>query len=143
VPAFDVTDRKNFDFEEICNMAKILVADDEADVVEYVTDLLEFAGWETGGATDGVDAVIKALDEPWDVLLMDIRMPKLDGIGALKIIKHFNPSLPVVMFTGQAGQGDMFESTRLGAFVCLLKPVSSQKLLQAVEQAVAHGVHRV
>lgn len=66
---------------------------------------------------------------------MDIRMPRLDGIGALRIIKRINPHLPVVTFTGQAGQGDMAESTRLGAYTCLLKPVKIEHLLQVIGTA--------
>jgi len=65
---------------------------------------------------------------------MDIRMPKLDGIGALRIIKRIMPELPVVMFTGQAGRGDMIASTRLGAFTCLLKPVSITQLVEVLGQ---------
>ncbi len=116
-------------------MNRILVVDDEPDVAEYLADMLEDAGWHTGCAYSGVDAVIGVLDNRWDMVLMDIRMPKLDGVNALKIIKHINASLPVIMFTGQAGQGDMAESTRLGAFTCLLKPVTNAKLLQTVEMA--------
>ncbi len=118
-------------------MTRILVVDDEPDVVEHLADELEFAGWQTGSAYNGVEAVLKILDEEWSVVLMDIRMPKLDGINALKIIKRLKPDLPVVMFTGQAGQGDMFESTRLGAFTCLMKPASEKKLINVLNQALS------
>jgi DNA-binding NtrC family response regulator len=117
-------------------MKRILVVDDEPDVVEQLSDLLDFEGWEVGSAANGVDAVIKILDEPWDAVLMDIRMPKLDGINALRIMKRINPDLSVIMFTGQAGQGDMYETSRLGAFTCLMKPVQTDKLLQTLEKAV-------
>ncbi|MCG3210025.1 MAG: Regulatory protein AtoC [Anaerolineae bacterium] len=120
-------------------MARILVADDEADVLEQLVDMLEYVGWQTGTAANGVEAVISALDESWDLVLMDIRMPKLDGINALRIIKHFHPNLPVVMFTGQAGQGDMLESARLGAFTCLTKPIDTDKLTQVIHQALSHS----
>jgi DNA-binding NtrC family response regulator len=69
---------------------------------------------------------------------MDIRMPRLDGINALRIIRRISPHLPVIMFTGQAGQGDMLESTRLGAFTCLVKPLAIDKFVQALEQALLH-----
>ena len=68
---------------------------------------------------------------------MDIRMPKLDGISALKIIRRIAPGLPVIMFTGQAGQGDMFELTRLGAFTCLVKPLAIDKLISTLNQALS------
>ena len=117
-------------------MARILVVDDERDVANYLVGELQAASWQTGTAFDGVEAVLKVIDGGWDAVLMDIRMPKLDGIGALRIIRRLAPQLPVILFTGQAGQGDMIESTRQGAFTCLLKPITSDKLLKVVKQAL-------
>ncbi|HPH96537.1 MAG TPA: response regulator [Anaerolineaceae bacterium] len=116
---------------------RILIVDDEPDVVEYLSARLSSKGFQTGGAADGVEAVIQVLRESWDVVLMDIRMPNLDGINALRIIRAARPNLPVVTFTGQAGQGDMAESVRLGAYTCLLKPVSMDKLLDTIKQATS------
>lgn len=124
-------------------MTRILIADDEPDVAESLADMLEDAGWHTSYVFNGVDAVISVLDNHWDLVLMDIRMPKLNGVNALQIIKHIKPDLPVIMFTGQAGQGDMAESTRIGAFTCLLKPVNNTKLLDTVQQALKTVAHRV
>jgi len=117
-------------------MSRILVVDDERDVANYLVSELQTAGWQTGAAYDGVEAVLKVIDGGWDAVLMDIRMPKLDGIGALRIMRRLAPQLPVILFTGQAGQGDMIESTRQGAFTCLLKPIASDKLLKVIKQAL-------
>jgi two-component system response regulator AtoC len=117
-------------------MDHILLVDDEPDILEILADELESAGYATGRANDGVEAVLKVLDGGWQAVVMDIRMPKLDGIGALKIIRRINPRLPVVMFTGQAGHGDMAESARLGAYTCLVKPVAIGKLLAALGQVI-------
>jgi DNA-binding NtrC family response regulator len=68
--------------------------------------------------------------------LMDIRMPNLDGLGALKLIRRHSPKLPVVMFTGQAGQGDMMTAHRLGAYACLLKPVDRDQVVKALKEAM-------
>ena len=118
-------------------MARILIVDDERDLADYLADELQTAGFMTGTAMDGVEAVLQVLDGSWSGVLMDIRMPKLDGIGALKIIRRIAPNLPVIMFTGQAGQGDMFESTRLGAFTCLVKPLAIDKLINTLNQALS------
>lgn len=115
-------------------MPNILVVDDEPDVVEYLSDLLDLEGYRVEKAYDGVEAVLSVIDGGIDAVLMDIRMPRVDGVSALRIIKRLKPGLPVIMFTGQAGQGDMAETTRLGAYSCLLKPVTSQKLISALEQ---------
>lgn len=117
-------------------MNRILIVDDEPDVAEHLADMLDDVGWYTRCVHDGVEGVISVLDGRWDLVLMDIRMPRLDGVNALKIIKRINPHLPVIMFTGQAGQGDMAESARLGAFTCLLKPVTNAKLLDTIAQAI-------
>lgn len=117
-------------------MAKILIVDDERDLAQYLADELRAAGHQTDTAADGVEAVLRVLDGGWDGVVMDIRMPKLDGINALRIIRRVAPRLPVVMFTGQAGQGDMLESTRLGAFSCLTKPLAVDKLIAVLQQAL-------
>lgn len=117
-------------------MAHILVVDDEQDVVDFFVDELEFAGYKTGRAGDGVEAVLKFIDGGWDAVLMDIRMPNLNGIDALRIMKRLNRNVPVILFTGQAGKGDMYEATRLGAYTCLLKPVSPEKLIYLLDQSL-------
>lgn len=119
-------------------MTRILIVDDERDLVEYLTDELSLAGFQTGSAFNGVEAVLKVLDGGWDVLLMDVRMPRLDGVNALRIIRCVAPELVVIMFTGQAGQGDMSEANHLGAFTCLLKPVSMEELLNVLQQALKY-----
>jgi len=117
-------------------MTRLLIVDDERDLAEYLADELSQARYETGIALDGVEAVLKVLEGGWDGVLMDIRMPRLDGINALRIIRRVAPKLPVVMFTGQAGQGDMLETTRLGAYTCLTKPLATQKVIDTLRQAV-------
>ena len=117
-------------------MARILVVDDEPDVVAFLLDELRVAGHQAEGAGDGVAAVLKVMDGGWDAVLMDIRMPKLDGINAMRLMKRINPSLPIITFTGQAGQGDMAQSVRLGAITCLLKPVSTEEITRALRTAL-------
>jgi DNA-binding NtrC family response regulator len=118
-------------------MTRILIVDDENDLANFLADEVESAGFAVSTAADGVEAVLKVLDGGWDGVVMDIRMPRLDGINALKIIRRVAPNLPVIMFTGQAGQGDMLESTRLGAFTCLVKPLAIDKLISTLNQAIS------
>ena len=117
-------------------MTRILIVDDEYDLANFLAEELKEAGFSTGTAADGVEAVLKVIGGGWDAVVMDIRMPKLDGINALKIIRQIAPRLSVIMFTGQAGQGDMLESTRLGAFICLVKPLVIDKLIRTLNQAL-------
>lgn len=117
-------------------MFRILIVDDEQDLVSYLSTELRAAGFAISEAYNGVEAVLKVLDDKPDAVLMDIRMPKLDGLGALRIVRRVAPGLPVVMFTGQAGQGDMLESTRLGAFSCLSKPLAIEKVINTLRLAM-------
>jgi two-component system response regulator AtoC len=116
--------------------ARILVVDDEKDLAEYLAEELTIEGYHTATAYDGVDAVLNAIENEWDAVLMDIRMPKLDGIGALKIIRRIKPDLPIILFTGQANQSEMMASKRLGAFTCLLKPITTDHLFKTLNQVL-------
>lgn len=117
-------------------MSRFLVVDDEPDLRSYIADELRDDGHQVDTAADGVEAVMRVIDGGIDAVVMDIRMPRLDGLNALRILRRLSPSLPVVMFTGQAGQGDMLETTRLGAVTCLLKPVNIDRLKEILVQAV-------
>ena len=121
-------------------MKRILIVDDEEDLVQHLMGIVQRQGWEAGAADDGVAAVLKVMDGGWDAVLMDIRMPNLDGFGALKLIRRYNAQLPVVVFTGQAGQGDMMNARRLGAYACLLKPAEGEQIVQALTAAMAQPV---
>ena len=85
-------------------MKRILVVDDEKELAEIVAEQLVNMGYEAGTAFDGIEAVLSVLDHHWDIVLMDIRMPKLDGINALKIIRKLAPEVVVISFTGHAAQ---------------------------------------
>ena len=118
-------------------MEKLLIVDDEIDIVDYLSFGFEEAGYSIEKAFDGVEAVISVIREKTiEVVLMDIRMPHLDGIEALRIIKELNPDLPVIMFTGQAGRGDMALTVKIGAYTCLAKPITVEKLLVLVKQLI-------
>ncbi|HRE30166.1 MAG TPA: response regulator, partial [Anaerolineales bacterium] len=106
------------------------------DLRSYIADELSDDGHQVDTAADGVEAVMRVIDGGVDAVVMDIRMPRLDGLNALRILRRLSPSLPVVMFTGQAGQGDMLETTRLGAVTCLLKPVNIDRLKEILVQSV-------
>ncbi|MHB0878711.1 MAG: response regulator [Anaerolineae bacterium] len=116
-------------------MPNILVVDDEPDVARYLARVLGRMGWESETAADGVEAVLKVIERKWGCLLMDIVMPKLDGLSALRIIRQLAPDIPVVMITGHAAEADIAASIRVGAFACLAKPVSPTDLAAAIGQA--------
>lgn len=113
-------------------MARILVVDDDQSVVETISAYLRDEGYEVGNACDGVEAILSILDEKWDIVVMDFRMPKLDGVNAIRIMRRIEPSIKIIALTGQANPGDVVESIKLGADSCLLKPLRLDELKKAI-----------
>lgn len=117
-------------------MAHILVVDDERDLCAFLAGELRDSGHAVDQAFNGVDALMQVLDHRPDGVIMDIRMPKLDGIDTLRILRRLAPAMPVILMTGQAGQGDMLLASQLGAVTCLLKPMATDRLLDTIQRAL-------
>jgi len=115
---------------------KILLADDEKNFAEVLKTELNEAGYNVILVRDGVEAVIKAIDNRFDMALLDIMMPNLDGVNAVRILKKMHPDLPVITFSGVAGSGDMASSIKAGAIRCLTKPFSIEQLLAEIKKAL-------
>ncbi|MFM8372894.1 MAG: response regulator, partial [Bacteroidota bacterium] len=81
-------------------MAKILIVDDETPIRRTLRDILEFEGYEVDEAVDGLDCVAKVQKEKYDVVITDIKMPKMDGIEALERLQILSPETPVIMVSG-------------------------------------------
>ena len=115
-----------------------MLADDHPLFLAGLEDLLEANGYEVQGAAhDGLEAVEKARALHPEVLLMDIRMPRLDGLAALRVIKAELPEIQVIMLTISEADDDLFEAIKSGASGYLLKSQSAEELL-----ALMRGVER-
>jgi DNA-binding response OmpR family regulator len=123
-------------------MAKILVAEDEADIRELVTFMLRFAGYEVLAATNGEDAVLMAFREAPDLVLLDVRMPRMTGYDACRMIRA-NPDLrnvPVVFLSAKGQESEVRSGMAAGAEEYLLKPFSPIELANKVKVILArHG----
>jgi len=117
-------------------MALVLVVDDHPEVVQLLESLLGKARYDTDSAADGVEAVLKVVEGDFDAVLMDVKMPRLDGIDALKIIRAIKPELPVIMFTGGPTKTEVEEAKRSGASDFLVKPVAPQDLVESLRVAL-------
>ncbi|MEE9614742.1 MAG: response regulator transcription factor [Thermodesulfobacteriota bacterium] len=114
---------------------RVLLADDEKNFLDLVKEELETEDYEVVAAADGVEAVIKAIDG-YDIALLDIMMPNLDGISTTRILKRMNPDKPVVVFSGVAGSNDVARAVEVGAEKCLTKPFSVKQLMTDIEKAL-------
>jgi two-component system response regulator AtoC len=112
---------------------RIAIVDDDDAMVETLCDVLELHGWETRRASNGEEAVEVVTSGEVDVVLMDIRMPKMNGVEALKMIKRLRPSARVVLFTASAAQELLADAERYGAERVLRKPVDAHELLAVLE----------
>ena len=119
-------------------MAKnILICDDAAFMRMMIKDILTKNGYNVAGeAENGVKAVEKYQETKPDLVLMDITMPEMDGIQALKKIKQLDPNASVVMCSAMGQQAMVIESIQSGARDFIVKPFHPDRVLEAVKKAV-------
>jgi two-component system chemotaxis response regulator CheY len=122
---------------------RILIVDDSSLVRLYYRDTLEKAGFEVEQAINGIEAMEKVLTQTYDLAIVDINMPRMDGISFVRSLRRSTPdvsSLPALMITTEAGQQDNVDARTAGANFYLVKPVSEAELLRHV--AVLTGARR-
>ncbi|HNR13798.1 MAG TPA: response regulator [Thermodesulfobacteriota bacterium] len=107
---------------------KILLADDDENFGFVLKRELEQIYSAVDLVTNGVDAVINVIKSSYNAVLLDLQMPRLNGIDALKIIKMIDPSVPVITFSGKLDDSQLTESLRLGASTCFQKPFAVEEL---------------
>ena len=113
---------------------KILLAEDEKNLGMTLKKSLEEDAYSVDLVADGVEAVSSFMDNAYDFVLLDIKMPKLDGVNALKLIKKINPSVPALTFSGNAGSTEMLDSIKAGAHVVLCKPFEIAQLKEEIKK---------
>lgn len=117
---------------------RIMIVDD-ADFMRLVLrDVLEKGGYEIAAeAKDGKEAVEKYLETHPDLVLLDVTMPVMDGLTALKEIKKSDPAAKVIMVSSMCQKAVVLETIRAGAFTFVAKPFEADSLLHVIETAIA------
>jgi two-component system chemotaxis response regulator CheY len=111
-------------------MKRILIVDDAATVRMYYRSILEGAGYQVIEAVNGIEALEKTLQEPFDLYIVDINMPKLDGYGFMIKLRSLDlPQVPAVMVSTEAAANDRMRAYTAGANLYLIKPVKPDVLL--------------
>jgi signal transduction histidine kinase/HD-like signal output (HDOD) protein/ActR/RegA family two-component response regulator len=116
---------------------RILVVDDEEQVRAIISEALSSQGYEITHATNGNEAIEAVRANPPDLLTLDIRMPRVDGMSVLRTLQKLSPGIPVIVVTGLAGEEEENKARELGAVAFLRKPFEVGSLLAEVEQALS------
>ena len=115
--------------------AKVLLVDDEVDFLKILAERLEVRGLRVITATSGEDAVTNTEKEEYDLIVLDLSMPGIDGLETLKRIKTRQPDAEIIILTGQGSVRTGIEAMKLGAEDFLQKPVDISELMDKISEA--------
>jgi DNA-binding response OmpR family regulator len=117
-------------------MAKILLIDDDEILRDSIQDILEEENHDITSADNPKIALQKLENEPFDIILSDVKMPEMDGLTFLKEVKDRYASTPIIMLTGHGSVASAVQAMRDGALNYLLKPANKRQLIESIEEAI-------
>lgn len=117
-------------------MARILIVDDDKNIRGTLKDILEFEKYDVDEAVDGLDCIVKIKQQSYDVIIMDVKMPKMDGMEAIEKLQTISPDIPVIMISGHGNIDTAVESVKKGAFDFIQKPPDLNRLLITLRNAL-------
>jgi DNA-binding NtrC family response regulator len=119
-------------------MPRILVVDDEKAMRESLNDWLKEDGYQVGLAESGNKAIDMARNDPWEVILLDLKMPGMNGLETLKKLKEVRPDAEILMMTAYATVDTAVQAMKEGAFDYLVKPFDPDEVEMLIQKIVAH-----
>ena len=117
-------------------MPKILIVDDDKSIRKTLRDILEFEKYEVDEAANGFDCIVKIKQQSFDVIILDIKMPKMDGMEAIDKIQTTAAHIPVIMISGHGNIDTAVEAVKKGAFDFIQKPPDLNRLLITIRNAM-------
>ncbi|HXB46007.1 MAG TPA: sigma-54 dependent transcriptional regulator [Puia sp.] len=117
-------------------MSNILIIDDEKAIRKTLGEILSYEGYKIDEACDGEEGLKKFKDKDYDVILCDIKMPKIDGIEFLEKAKDSNPDIPIIMISGHGNIDTAVEAVKKGAYDFISKPPDLNRLLITIRNAM-------
>jgi DNA-binding response OmpR family regulator len=120
---------------------RVLVVDDEPHIVRPCIKALNIEGYKAQGAFDGQEALTLLQQQPFDLLLLDLKMPDMSGLEVLQQAKDLDPDIAAIIITGYGTLEAAIEAMRLGALDFVTKPLDIQVIINKVHQAIRH-IHR-
>src|SRR6185295_19200440 len=117
-------------------MANILIIDDEKSIRKTLSEILSYEGYKIDEAGDGEEGLKRFREKTYEVVLCDIKMPKLDGIEFLEKAKESNPDIPIIMISGHGNIDTAVEAVKKGAYDYISKPPDLNRLLITIRNAM-------
>ena len=117
-------------------MATILIIDDERNIRKTLTEILTYEGYKIEEAADGEEGLKKFKEKNYDLVLCDIKMPKLDGIEFLEKAKEINADVPIIIISGHGNIETAVDAVKKGAFDYISKPPDLNRLLITLRNAM-------
>jgi DNA-binding NtrC family response regulator len=117
-------------------MSNILIIDDEKAIRKTLSEILSYEGYKIDEAGDGEEGLKKVREKEYDVILCDIKMPKIDGIEFLEKAKESNPDIPIIMISGHGTIETAVEAVKKGAYDYISKPPDLNRLLITIRNAM-------
>lgn len=132
--------RPESDAAESPRVVNVLVVDDEVDYRDALCKVLTRRGYRVGTASSGEEALQLVSRQRWEVMVLDLKMPGLDGLATLQVARRVSPTTEVILLTGHGSVDAGLQAMRCEAFDFLLKPTTVDQLLAVIEAAAA--MHR-
>jgi two-component system nitrogen regulation response regulator NtrX len=131
-----VNDRGESASDRSARRASVLVVDDEAAIRDSLRMILEYEGYRVEEAATGREALVRAAERPLNAMILDVKMPEMDGLEVLRAVRERGLDVPVLFISGHGDIATAVEATRRGAFDFLEKPLQRDRVLLALRNAV-------
>jgi len=118
---------------------RLLIVDDEEDFASVLAQRLEFRGFQVETAGSGSDALARVAAKAFHVLVLDVKMPGIDGLDLMAQIRAKHACLPVILLTGHGSAAGADRGMKEGAFDYLMKPVDIDELIEKIRKAAGTG----
>jgi len=116
-------------------MKKLLIVDDDNNLLNYLDEELTEAGYKVKTFDYGADAIVAAAEETFDLIILDMLLPGLDGIQVVRVLQKVAPKVPIIGLTGYVGRGYMSQALGLGVAI-LTKPVEIPTLVKEIDETI-------